>query len=109
MRHNERRMRTLIISSLCCAVLLTAGCATERRKPISEALKQAFKTADKNGDEALDHDEFANFSLPGASFEQLDTDNNGQVTLAEVKSYLIWRRVQAEGRRRYDDTRRRVD
>lgn len=109
MRHNERRMRALILSLLYGVVLLSAGCASERRKPISEELKQAFKAADKNDDEALDRAEFANFSLPGASFEQLDTDNNGKVTLAEVENYVIWRRVQAEGRRRYDDVRRHAD
>src|SRR3546814_6447048 len=93
-------------SDLCCLVLLLTSCATERHKPISAQLKQQFKAADKNTDEALDRDEFNNFSLPDAKFEQLDTDNNGKVTLAEVKNYVIWRRVQAEGRRRYDETRR---
>lgn len=106
MRHNERRMRTFNISMLWFLVLLTAACASERRKPISEQLKQEFKTADKNGDEALDRDEFATFTLPDAKFEDLDTDNNGKVTLAEVKSYVIWRRVQAEGRRRYKEIER---
>src|SRR3546814_5022364 len=96
-------------SDLCCLVLLLTSCATERHKPISAQLKQQFKAADKNTDEALDRDEFNNFSLPDAKFEQLDTDNNGKVTLAEVKNYVIWRRVQAEGRRRYDETRRHVD
>src|SRR3546814_20462629 len=96
-------------SDLCCLVLLLTSCATERHKPISAQLKQQFKAADKNTDEALDRDEFNNFSLPDAKFEQLDTDNNGKVTLAEVKNYVIWRRVQDEGRRRYDETRRNVD
>src|SRR3546814_16756393 len=51
MRHNERRMRALTLSTLCCLVLLLTSCATERHKPISAQLKQQFKAADKNTDE----------------------------------------------------------
>src|SRR3546814_17394831 len=105
MRHNERRMRALTLSTLCCLVLLLTSCATERHKPISAQLKQQFKAADKNTDEALDRDEFNNFSLTDAKFEQLDTEQNGKVTLAEVKNSVIWRRVQAAGRRRRSEER----
>ncbi|NGY06611.1 hypothetical protein [Solimonas terrae] len=99
-------MRASAIFLLTCLLVLTASCASQDRKPISEQLRQDFKAADKNGDEALDRDEFANFPLPGVKFEELDTDNNGKVTLAEIKSYIIWRRVQAEGQRRYEEERR---
>lgn len=102
-------MRAPTFLLLAFLLALTASCAHERRNPISDQLKQDFKTADRNGDEALDADEFATFPLPGAKFEELDTDDNGKVTLAEIKNYIIWRRVQAEDRRRYERSRRGLD
>lgn len=94
-----------ILSLLLLALL--AACASEQQKPLDKRIADQFKLADKNNDEALDPEEFKAMELPDTTFESVDTDGNGKVTLAEVQNYVTWRRVQAEGRRRYEQIQRR--
>lgn len=101
-------MRVLLVSLSGLLLVSSAGCASHSRpSPLTDQIRQDFKAADQDGDEALTPAEFANLPLKGAKFEDLDTDQNGKVTLAELKSYLVWLRVQAEGRRRANESTRR--
>lgn len=90
-------MRDLPISLLSAAAILLSACAagpTPRQQ-----ILDAFKAADADGDEQLTPGEFAHLPLSGVKFEDIDTDGNGRITYAELQSYLVWRRVQADGNR----------
>lgn len=90
-------MRDLPISLLSAAAILLSACAagpTPRQQ-----ILDAFKAADADGDEQLTPEEFAHLPLSGVKFEDIDTDGNGRITYAELQSYLVWRRVQADGNR----------
>ena len=82
--------------------LTACGGRPDRPSPMTRQIRDAFKAADTNGDEQLTPEEFANLPLKGVKFEELDTDGNGSVTLAELQNYLIWRRVQADALRPID-------
>jgi Ca2+-binding EF-hand superfamily protein len=94
------------ILSLLLLALVGACAHSPDRKALSQRIADQFKLADKNGDESLDPEEFKAMQLPDTTFEAVDTDVNGKVTLAEIENYVTWRRVQAEGRRRYEQLRR---
>jgi hypothetical protein len=96
------RMRFLLLPVLCAAGVLLASCASDGPSPMTRQIRDAFKAADTDGDEQLTPAEFENLPLKGVKFEVLDTDGNGKISLAELKSYLTWRRVQAEGNRPLD-------
>lgn len=90
-------MRDLPISLLSAAAILLSACAagpTPRQQ-----ILDAFKAADADGDEQLTPEEFTRLPLSGVKFEDVDTDGNGRITYAELRSYLVWRRVQADGNR----------
>lgn len=89
-------MSKLFLILLPAAVLLIAGgCAGN--PPMKERVRVFFEAADVDHDEQLTPAEFETLKLPGGKFEDVDTDHNGLVSLAELRSYVIWRRIEAEG------------
>lgn len=92
-------MRIPLLPLLCAAALTLTACASTQRPSISRQVQEAFTAADADHDEQLSPEEFANLPLKDAAFADLDTDDNGRISLAELQSYLTWRRVQAEGNR----------
>ena len=90
-------MRPILLLPLSLLVF-AAGCAsgptTQKQK-----VKAAFDAADQNHDEQLDEAEFASLPLKGVDFAELDSDLNARISLAELESFLIYRRVKAEGNR----------
>jgi hypothetical protein len=91
--------RWLLLPLLCGALLLTA-CASsqprmgEPRQPYQLRIEREFHEADKDGDEQLTREEFeAGFPKANVSFEELDTDGNGRLNLAEIMAYVDWRRI----------------
>ncbi|MGH8446393.1 MAG: EF-hand domain-containing protein [Solimonas sp.] len=97
-------MRLILLSLLLASLALAASCASDPQPTINQQIRDAFKAADKDGDEQLSPAEFADLPLKGVKFEEVDTDGNGKVSLAELQSYLVWRRVQAEGNRPFDSS-----
>ena len=95
-------MRAILLSLSSAILMLMAACASDPAPTINQQIRDAFKAADKDGDEQLSPAEFAELPLKNVKFEDVDTDGNGKVSLAELQSYLIWRRVQAEGNRPWD-------
>ncbi len=87
---------------LCAAGLVLTSCAGTSRTSVSRQIRDAFNAADADHDEQLSPAEFAKLPLTGVKFEELDTDGNGRISLAELQSYLVWRRVQAAGNRPLD-------
>jgi len=73
-----------------------------------QAIRDAFKKADANNDEQLSREEFATLNIQDANFDEVDTDNNGLVSLAELRSYLDWRRIRADGNRPLDRNGRTI-
>ncbi|MFT4047767.1 MAG: EF-hand domain-containing protein [Solimonas sp.] len=92
---------------LCATGALLAACSHDRPSPMDDQIRNGFDAADADHDEQLTPAEFANLPLKDVQFEDVDTDSNGRVTLAELKSYLTWRRVQADGDRPIDGVRGR--
>lgn len=84
------------------AAALLAACATVQPDARTQAIREAFKQADLNGDEKLSPEEFARLPLQNVRFTDVDSDDNGVVTLVELRSYLDWRRIAAEGNRPLD-------
>ena len=86
---------------LCTCLLALAACAGAPRHadPLAVAggLLAVFKKADSNGDEQLTRDEMS-AGLPqyAEHFDEIDTDHNGFVNYAELKSYLQWVRLGKE-------------
>lgn len=98
------------------AVLLAAllgacggGFSDARRDPLTP-VRAEFDAADSNGNESLDRGEVA-AGMPKLLdvFTEVDTDGNGEMTAAELRSYLQWQRVLRFGppREGEDDRSRR--
>lgn len=89
-------MRALV--PLLAVLLLLPACGS---RPITQKdqIKEAFDKADANHDEQLDAQEFTALPLKGVAFAELDSDGNARLSLAELESFLIYRRVKAEGNR----------
>lgn len=81
--------------------LLLAGLAGCGANPPTEKqrIRAVFDRADLDHDEQLTPDEFGMLPLQGVAFAELDSDGNGRISAAELQSYVVWRRVEAEGRR----------
>lgn len=87
--------------SLACVVVL-AACASHQTTQ-REELKIVFDQTDADHDEQLDRQEFTKLPLQGVPFADVDTDQNGKVSLAELESFLIYRRVKNDGNRALKD------
>lgn len=98
MRHNAPTMRLTFLLALGTVAAAAAACGSQ---PISqrEQVRRVFNEADRNHDEQLDPEEFAQLPLRGEAFEDVDSDDNGRVSLAELESFLIYRRVKDDGNR----------
>lgn len=89
-------MSKLLLPLLSAALLLAVGgCAGNQT--MKERVRVFFEAADVDHDEQLTPAEFETLKLPGGKFEDVDTDHNGRVSLAELRSYVLWRRIEAEG------------
>ncbi|SEQ32084.1 EF hand [Solimonas aquatica] len=98
-----RHLAPTLIAALLAAAL--AACASSPRStlnPREQALVDAFKQADANGDEKLTPEEFATLPMQNVKFAEVDSDDNGYVTLPELRSYLEWRHLAAEANRPLD-------
>jgi hypothetical protein len=90
---------------------LVAACggrlSDARRDPLTP-VRAEFEAADTDGDESLDRDEVA-AGMPKLTevFTEVDTDGNGEMTAAELRSYLQWQRVLRFGPPRDDEDDRR--
>ena len=86
-------MLRFALCSLLLATLLCA-CASPREyqpSPLNLRTGEQFKRADKNGDEKLSREELAKaFPAFADHFDEIDTDHNGFVNLAELRSYFEW-------------------
>lgn len=95
---SQRRIGTAL---LCACQLALAACASPPPHPgpqgLQGGLRAAFKKADLNGDEQLTREEMS-AGLPqfAEHFDEIDTDHNGLVNLAELQSYVQWRRLESE-------------
>lgn len=92
-------MRTLLAATLFLTLLLLqAACAdpAARRRDALGPLEARFLHADTDGDEALSHAEVET-GMPGlrADFVAIDTDDNGRISRAELRSYRDWQRILA--------------
>lgn len=86
---------------LCAGLVALTACAGPARQPdpltVPGGLLALFKKADSNGDEQLTREELS-AGLPqyADKFDEIDTDHNGLVNYAELKSYLQWRRLEKD-------------
>lgn len=73
---------------------LTACGSSGPRPDALTPIRERFEAADKNGDEALSRDEMRD-GMPEflKDFDTIDTDGNGLVSAAEMRSFLLWQRV----------------
>jgi Ca2+-binding EF-hand superfamily protein len=85
----SRRLMLALIT-----VLMVSACGGGREykpSPLHLRTNEQFKLADKNGDEKLTREEFAQgFPQFAANFDDVDVDRNGFVNLAELQSYFEW-------------------
>ena len=95
-------LRCIGTAFLCACLLALAACEAEPRHPADPlaaagGLRAAFKKADSNDDEQLTREEMS-AGLPQYAdrFDEIDTDHNGLINYAELKSYLQWRRIEKE-------------
>lgn len=97
MRHNAPFMRIPLFIVLG----LAASAAACGAQPVTqrEQVKRVFDAADLDHDEQLDPEEFATLPLRGVAFEELDSDGNHRVSLAELLSFLVYQRVKDDGNR----------
>lgn len=97
------------LAALLAALLVGCGggFSDARRDPLTP-VRAEFDAADTNGNESLDRAEVA-AGMPklGEVFSQVDTDGNGEMTAAELRSYLQWQRVLRLGPPREDEDERR--
>ena len=106
-------MRHRILRAVALSAVLLAACGggfnDARRDPLTPVRAQ-FEAADTDGNESLDRDEVA-AGMPKLVevFNEIDTDGNGEMTAAELRSYLQWQRVLRFGppREGEDDRGRR--
>lgn len=57
-------------------------------------LLEEFSAADRDGNEQISPEEFrAGWPAQDVTFETLDTDGNGSLSLAELRAYAEWRRI----------------
>ncbi|MES0874815.1 hypothetical protein [Sinimarinibacterium thermocellulolyticum] len=104
-------MRIVLAGGSALLALALGACGSlpdARRDPLAP-LRAAFDAADANDSESLDRDEAA-AGMPelAAVFDDVDTDGNGEMTAAELRSYLQWQRVLRHGPpREGKDERRR--
>ncbi|MGB1563897.1 MAG: hypothetical protein ACPHN2_20595 [Sinimarinibacterium flocculans] len=107
----SRRTRAAALP-LALTLPLVAGCAggyADARRDALSPVRAEFDAADTDGDEALDREEVA-AGMPKLLevFAEVDTDGNGEMTAAELRSYLQWQRVLRLGPPRDgEDVRRR--
>lgn len=82
---------TVVILSACSGTTERYG-APER--PYEQRLQDEFIAADRDGDEQLSPEEFrAGWPQLEEPFATLDSDNNGSLSLAELKAYAEWKRI----------------
>lgn len=86
---------------LCACLMALTACASKPSRPGAQplpgGLRAAFKQADKNNDEQLTREEMtAGLPQYAEHFDEIDTDHNGLVNLAELQSYAQWRRLEKE-------------
>ncbi len=102
-----RRRYAIVLTALITACSGSFGDA--RRDPLTP-VRAEFDAADSDGNEALDREEAA-AGMPKLLdvFTEVDTDGNGEMTAAELRSYLQWQRVLRFGppREGEDDRNRR--
>ena len=96
LRHNAATMRIPLMLFALATLLAACGSRPLTQK---EQVKAAFDEADLNHDEQLVPDEFARLPLKGVDFAELDSDLNHTLSLAELESFLIYRRVKDDGNR----------
>jgi len=85
----------------CAGLLALCACASKPAHrnsfEVQGGLRAGFKKADINGDEQLTREEMkAGLPQFADHFDEIDTDHNGLVNLAELQSYAQWRRLEAE-------------
>jgi Ca2+-binding EF-hand superfamily protein len=84
--------RVLILALL--MPLMISACSGGREykpSPLHMRTQDQFKRADTNGDEKLTREELAaGFPEFADNFDEIDTDHNGFVNLAELQSYFEW-------------------
>jgi hypothetical protein len=89
-------MKNLVIPVL--VVTALAGCVQQRRpdkSPMQRKIDAMFQAADQDADEWLTPAELdGGFPWLAGKFAEVDTDNNGKVSLAEVSSYIVLQRMQ---------------
>jgi len=79
-RRSGRRVAALALAGVLCAC---AAAAAELSAVDREAIEAAFARGDTNGDGKLSRDEAQRFPEIAARFDELDTDRNGFLSLAE--------------------------
>lgn len=91
----------------CAVVALVAACSGggvrygAQRTAADIELEARFQAADTDKDELLSLDEVrAGMPELVELFTTIDTDGNGKLTLAEIRSYAEWRRISTMPERR---------
>lgn len=88
------RALLLLTLSLLAACSNSAGRYGAPERPYEQRLQDEFKAADRDGDEQLSPEEFrAGWPQLEETFATLDSDNNGSLSLAELRAYAEWKRI----------------
>jgi len=90
---------------LCFLLVALAGCGVSHRKPdrspMHKRVEAMFNEADVDHDEWLTREELAaGFPWLAGKYHEIDTDDNGKVSLAETQSHIELSRMLPEPRRR---------
>ena len=95
---NSARWLTLAV-----ALSLLSACATPHKKrhgdssELNRRIDAQFDAADTNNDEWLSPAEFdAGLPWLKGKFDEVDTDHNGKVSLAELRSYIELQMMRSE-------------